>query len=247
MKRLVSFSLASMLAMGMTAGAAVQPASANMKGWISSSEVQGMNKDEILQYLFEKFDISIGNDAPVQKPGTGGGSSQNPDSGSGGGSSETPDSGSGGGSSETPDSGSGGGSSQNPGSGSGSGSSQTSYAAQVVSLVNAERAKHGLSALTMDSSVTAAAQVRAGELYRSFSHTRPDGRSCFTALREAGASYSGAGENIAYGQRSPEAVMQAWMNSSGHRANILSNKYTKIGVGYTVKNGVTYWTQMFTY
>ena len=247
MKRLVSFSLASMLAMGMTAGAAVQPASANMKGWISSSEVQGMNKDEILQYLFEKFDISIGNDSPVQKPGTGGGSSQNPDSGSGGGSSETPDSGSGGGSSETPDSGSGGGSSQNPGSGSGSGSSQTSYAAQVVSLVNAERAKHGLSALTMDSSVTAAAQVRAGELYRSFSHTRPDGRSCFTALREAGASYSGAGENIAYGQRSPEAVMQAWMNSSGHRANILSNKYTKIGVGYTVKNGVTYWTQMFTY
>ena len=235
MKRLVSFSLASMLAMGMTAGAAVQPASANMKGWISSSEVQGMNKDEILQYLFEKFDISIGNDSPVQKPGTGGGSSQNPGSGSGGGSSETPDSGSGGGSSETPDSGSGG------------GSSQASYAAQVVSLVNAERAKHGLSALTMDSSVTAAAQVRAGELYRSFSHTRPDGRSCFTALREAGASYSGAGENIAYGQRSPEAVMQAWMNSSGHRANILSNKYTKIGVGYTVKNGVTYWTQMFTY
>ena len=235
MKRLVSFSIASMLAMGMTAGAAVQPASANMKGWISSSEVQGMNKDEILQYLFEKFDISIGNDAPVQKPGTGGGSSQNPGSGSGGGSSETPDSGSGGGSSETPDSGSGG------------GSSQTSYAAQVVSLVNAERAKYGLSALTMDSSVTAAAQVRAGELYRSFSHTRPDGRSCFTALREAGASYSGAGENIAYGQRSPEAVMQAWMNSSGHRANILSNKYTKIGVGYTVKNGVTYWTQMFTY
>ncbi len=78
MKRLVSFSLASMLAMGMTAGAAVQPASANMKGWISSSEVQGMNKDEILQYLFEKFDISIGNDSPVQKPGTGGGSSQNP-------------------------------------------------------------------------------------------------------------------------------------------------------------------------
>ena len=235
MKRLVSFSLASMLAMGMTAGAAVQPASANMKGWISSSEVQGMNKDEILQYLFEKFDISIGNDSPVQKPGIGGGSSQNPGSGSGGGSSETPDSGSGGGSS------------QNPGSGSGSGSSQTSYAAQVVSLVNAERAKYGLSALTMDSSVTAAAQVRAGELYQSFSHTRPDGRSCFTALREAGASYSGAGENIAYGQRSPEAVMQAWMNSSGHRANILSNKYTKIGVGYTVKNGVTYWTQMFTY
>ena len=235
MKRLVSFSLASMLAMGMTAGAAVQPASANMKGWISSSEVQGMNKDEILQYLFEKFDISIGNDSPVQKPGTGGGSSQNPGSGSGGDSSETPDSGSGGGSS------------QNPGSGSGSGSSQTSYAAQVVSLVNAERAKYGLSALTMDSSVTAAAQVRAGELYQSFSHTRPDGRSCFTALREAGASYSGAGENIAYGQRSPEAVMQAWMNSSGHRANILSNKYTKIGVGYTVKNGVTYWTQMFTY
>lgn len=123
----------------------------------------------------------------------------------------------------------------------------SSYAAQVVSLVNAERAAQGLSALTIDARVTAAAQVRAGELHQSFSHTRPDGRSCFTALAEAGASYRGAGENIAYGQSSPQQVVQAWMDSPGHRANILSNKYTKIGVGYTVKNGVAYWAQLFTY
>lgn len=123
----------------------------------------------------------------------------------------------------------------------------SSYAAQVVSLVNAERAKHGLPALTIDSRAAAAAQVRAGELNQAFSHTRPDGRSCFTALTEAGVSYRGAGENIAYGQTSPQQVMQAWMNSDGHRANILSNKYTSIGVGYTVKNGVAYWAQFFTY
>ncbi|MDR3766963.1 MAG: CAP domain-containing protein [Butyricicoccus sp.] len=233
MKRLVSFSVATMLALGMTAGAVSQPTAVSSKDWTSS--VQGMNKDQILQYLFEKYNIWVGSDSPVQKPETDQNRPQTPDSdaGSGGGSQQTPDS----------DSGSGGGSQQTPDSD----SSQTSYAAQVVSLVNAERAKYGLSALTMDKQVTAAAQVRAGELNRSFSHTRPDGRSCFTALVEAGASYRGAGENIAYGQTSPQAVMQAWMNSSGHRANILSNKYTKIGVGYTVKNGVVYWTQMFTY
>ena len=122
----------------------------------------------------------------------------------------------------------------------------SSYAAQVVSLVNAERAKQGLSALTVSTKVQQAAQTRAGELKTSFSHTRPSGASCFTALTEAGVSYTRAGENIAYGQSSPAAVVQAWMNSSGHRANILSSSFTTIGVGCTVVNGTVYWAQLFT-
>ena len=114
----------------------------------------------------------------------------------------------------------------------------SSYAAQVVSLVNAERAKQGLPALIVSTTVQQAAQTRAGELKSSFSHTRPNGASCFTALTEAGVSYTRAGENIAYGQSSPEAVVQSWMNSSGHRANILSSSFTTIGIGCTVVNGI---------
>ena len=124
--------------------------------------------------------------------------------------------------------------------------SNSSYAAQVVSLVNAERAKNGLPALTVSTKVQQAAQTRAGELKSSFSHTRPSGASCFTALREAGVSYTRAGENIAYGQNTPAAVVQAWLGSPGHRANILSRDFTTIGVGYTVVNGTAYWTQFFT-
>lgn len=123
-----------------------------------------------------------------------------------------------------------------------------SYAAQVVALVNEERAKEGLSPLTMDSQVQAAAQVRAVESEQSFSHTRPDGRHFSTALTEQNVSYRGAGENIAWGQRSPEAVVAAWMNSAGHRANIMSAKFTTIGVGYHQNaNGTNYWSQLFTY
>ena len=122
----------------------------------------------------------------------------------------------------------------------------SSYTAQVVSLVNAERAKQGLSALIVSTKVQQAAQTRAGELQTSFSHTRPSGASCFTALTEAGISYTRAGENIAYGQSTPEAVVQSWMSSSGHRANILSSSFTTIGVGCTVVNGTAYWAQLFT-
>lgn len=124
-----------------------------------------------------------------------------------------------------------------------SNSSVSAYAQEVVNLVNAERAKEGLSPLSIDSKVTAAAQVRATEIKTSFSHTRPDGRSCFTALAEAGASYSGAGENIAIGQKTPSEVVTAWMNSPGHRANIMKPNFKYIGVGI---NG-TAWAQMFTY
>jgi len=122
------------------------------------------------------------------------------------------------------------------------------YANAVLKLVNQQRAANGLSALTMDSALVDGAMLRAAECKVSFSHTRPNGTSCFTALAEAGINYRGAGENIAYGQRSPEEVMNGWMNSSGHRANILNANFTTIGVGYyQAANGVKYWSQMFTY
>ena len=126
------------------------------------------------------------------------------------------------------------------------GTSQGDYASQVVALVNAERAKYGLSALKVDSRVQQAAQVRAAETVQSFSHTRPNGSSFSTALTEAGVSYTRSGENIAYGQSTPQQVVNAWMNSSGHRANILNESFTTIGVGYTVVNGTAYWAQLFT-
>lgn len=142
---------------------------------------------------------------------------------------------------ETPDNGT----EQNP-EDNNNGTSQGDFASQVVALVNAERTKQGLSALTIDTKVQQAALVRAKESAQSFSHTRPNGSSFSTALTEAGVSYRTAGENIAYGQSTPQQVMNAWMNSSGHRANILNANYTTIGVGYTVINGTAYWAQLFT-
>ena len=124
---------------------------------------------------------------------------------------------------------------------------EAEFAAEVVRLVNIERAKAGLSALETDYIVQEAAQVRAREIELSFSHTRPDGRSCFTTLDEVGAVYSGAGENIAYGQHDPEEVMEAWMNSTGHRENILNESYTHIGVGCYESGGTYYWSQFFTH
>lgn len=122
-----------------------------------------------------------------------------------------------------------------------------SYMEQVVNLVNIERAKEGLAPLTMDTKISAAAQVRAKECEQSFSHTRPDGRNFATALKEQNLSYRRAGENIAWGQRSPEEVVKAWMNSAGHRANIMNTGFTKIGVGYYQNTrGTNYWCQLFT-
>lgn len=122
-----------------------------------------------------------------------------------------------------------------------------SYAEQVVKLVNEERAKVGAGALTLDKEIEAAALVRAKEIEISFSHTRPDGRNFSTALTDTGITFRSSGENIAWGQRSPEEVVKAWMNSEGHRANILNTNFTKIGVGY-YQNGAgrNYWTQLFT-
>ena len=123
---------------------------------------------------------------------------------------------------------------------------QGDFAAQVAALVNAARAEYGLPALTVDAKVQQAAQVRARESAQSFSHTRPDGSSFSTALTEAGVSYTRSGENIAYGQTTPQQVVQAWMDSAGHRANILDAGFTHIGVGHAVVNGTAYWAQLFT-
>lgn len=121
------------------------------------------------------------------------------------------------------------------------------YVKQVLDLVNQERINAGLSELKLDAGITAAANIRAKEIKQSFSHTRPNGSSFSTVLTEQGISYRGSGENIAWGQRTPQQVMEGWMNSDGHRANILNKNYTNIGVGFYQKNGVNYWVQLFTY
>ncbi|MFC5449621.1 CAP domain-containing protein [Paenibacillus aestuarii] len=121
--------------------------------------------------------------------------------------------------------------------------SQSAYADQVVSLVNQERAKAGLKPLTADSSLSAMALDKAKDMYNNhyFDHTSPTYGSPFDMMTEYGITYSYAGENIAMGQKTPQDVMTAWMNSTGHRQNILSPNYTKIGVGYY--NGE--WVQEF--
>ncbi len=124
-------------------------------------------------------------------------------------------------------------------------------AAEVVRLVNVERAKEGLAPLGTYDSLTRAAQIRAPEIVTIFSHDRPDGTSCFTAMDQTGAK-KGAytwGENIAAGNATAAATVEQWMNSPGHRANILNAKFTHIGVGYQHSAGSTYghyWVQMFT-
>lgn len=129
----------------------------------------------------------------------------------------------------------------------GSGSvTEDSAVAEVLSLVNSERAKAGLAPLTLNEKAVKAAQTRAAEIQTSFSHTRPDGRSFSTALTEAGVTYRASGENIAYGQTSAAQVMNSWMNSSGHRANILNSSYTEIGIGHVKSaSGTDYWVQLF--
>lgn len=124
------------------------------------------------------------------------------------------------------------------------------YVKEVVALINKERAAEGLSALTMTTQLNKAAQFRAVEIstQSDISHTRPNGKSCFTVLDEMGIAYYYAGENIAGGYLTPAAVVKAWMDSPGHRENILDPYYNKIGIGYYVDSDSTYiyhWTQFF--
>lgn len=120
------------------------------------------------------------------------------------------------------------------------------YAKKVFEIVNQERLADGKTSLKWDDNLSACAAKRAQELTQTFSHSRTDGSVCFTVYQEYGVSYSAAGENIAMGQRTPESVMNSWMNSPGHKSNILSSSFGKIGVGCYYANGSYYWVQMFT-
>ncbi len=124
-----------------------------------------------------------------------------------------------------------------------SASSPSSFEDQVAQLVNAERAKNGLRPLTHRADLKSVAEKKAQDMINSnyFSHTSPNYGSPFDMMKTFGISYSAAGENIAKGQTTPQEVMNSWMNSSGHRANILNSSYDCIGVGFY--QGA--WVQMF--
>lgn len=116
---------------------------------------------------------------------------------------------------------------------------------QVLILTNEERAKQGLAALQADAKLMAAAHEKSVDMQTNnyFSHTSPTFGSPFDRLKALGISYRAAGENIAKGQRTPSEVVKAWMDSPGHRANILNAKYTHLGVGFVEKG--YHWTQQF--
>lgn len=121
----------------------------------------------------------------------------------------------------------------------------SSAASEVVRLTNSARSQNGYAALVEDGALSEAAAVRAREIARSFSHTRPSGASFSSALSESGVSYLRAGENIASGQKSASEVVNAWMNSPGHRANILNGGYSRIGSASVNVDGTLYWVQLF--
>ncbi len=116
---------------------------------------------------------------------------------------------------------------------------------QVVTLVNQKRAAAGLKSLTLNATLSNGARMKSQDMQKSryFSHTSPNYGSPFDMMRSLGISYRSAGENIAMGYSSAEAVVNAWMNSPSHRANIMNASYTQIGVGYVSNGG--YWTQWF--
>lgn len=116
-----------------------------------------------------------------------------------------------------------------------------------LALTNAARAEDGDAPLRCDVLMTTVARAHSQDMCdrRYFSHTSLDGRSPFERMRAAGVMFSTAGENIAQGQRTAEAVHTSWMNSSGHRANILNGAYGRIGIGLSECDGRMYWTQVF--
>ncbi|PGW34972.1 serine protease [Bacillus cereus] len=123
--------------------------------------------------------------------------------------------------------------------------SLSEFEQRVVELTNAERTKQGLPALQIDTELSKVARIKSEDMQKNnyFDHNSPTYGSPFDMMKKFGISYKSAGENIAQGQRTPEEVVQAWMNSAGHRANILNSGFTHIGVGY-VESG-NYWTQQF--
>ncbi|MFC4103086.1 SafA/ExsA family spore coat assembly protein [Paenibacillus xanthanilyticus] len=123
-----------------------------------------------------------------------------------------------------------------------------SFEAQVAKLVNAERAKAGLNPLSLNWQLSRVARIKSEDMRDKvyFSHNSPTYGSPFEMMKAFRIGYSYAGENIAAGQATAQAVMTSWMNSPGHRANILSPNFTEIGVGYCTGGSMrVYWTQMF--
>ncbi|TCO74936.1 spore coat assembly protein SafA/uncharacterized YkwD family protein [Marinisporobacter balticus] len=119
---------------------------------------------------------------------------------------------------------------------------------EVIKLVNMERSKNGLQPLTTNWQLSRCARYKSQDMINKnyFAHQSPTYGSPFKMMESFGLHFSAAGENIAKGQRTPQAVMNAWMNSPGHRSNILSTSFSEIGVGLAKdKSGVCYWTQMF--
>lgn len=126
----------------------------------------------------------------------------------------------------------------------------SAYANEVLRLVNIERANAGAAPLVLDEALCNAANMRAIEMDYSgnFSHTRPDGRDCVTVFSFCEISFYTCGENIAAGYPTPAAVVEGWMNSTGHKANILNAAFTKMGLGYSTGGGGEYghyWAQEF--
>lgn len=119
--------------------------------------------------------------------------------------------------------------------------SENDYMQEVLRLVNIEREKNGVTPLKYCYAAQEAADIRAKEISVSFSHTRPDGSSCFSVFDPYNLPWYSVGENIAYGYRTPEEVVDAWMNSPGHRANILSANFNYLAVGVSG----TFWVQLF--
>ena len=127
-------------------------------------------------------------------------------------------------------------------------SQYTSQEEEVLRLVNIERSKQGLSPLKMNWELSRVARLKSEDMANKkyFDHQSPTYGSPFDMIKSFGIKYKSAGENIAMGQKTPAAVMTGWMNSPGHKANILSTNYTELGVGITKNSsGTLYWTQMF--
>lgn len=127
--------------------------------------------------------------------------------------------------------------------------SQLNTLREVLDLVNDARKTAGLTPLSLDPALCGAAQLRSGECVSKFSHTRPDGSSYKSAITEAGVTCGYTGENAATGQSSAKQVVDAWLQSEGHRANILNSNYTRLGVGFAPNTGNHYqgyaWVQLF--
>ena len=129
--------------------------------------------------------------------------------------------------------------------GAGNAYAKENFAVEVLNLVNAERANLGIAPLRLADDLQEEAEIRAQEIVEVFSHTRPDGSDCFTVMKNRGRT---CGENIAAGHASASETVEQWMDSEGHRENILNPAFRELGVGYAYEDYSTYhhyWVQLF--